>query len=94
MHALQFDRLSVSQRDHRIAVGVVCQMRLDVGEAREPGVADQINLIVRSIEAVDRVVADRLCEHELVVTGRSSQEVVIRPGENRRTLRIGLEVVA
>ncbi len=64
MHALQFDRLSVSERDHRIAVGVVCQMRLDIREARETGVADQVKLIVSSIEAVNRVVTDRLREHE------------------------------
>ena len=93
MHALQFDRLSVSERDHRIAVGVVCQMRLDISEARETGVADQVKLIVSSIEAVDRVMSDRLRENKEVLTTRAGQVILARPGKDRRALREDLHVV-
>ena len=93
MHALQFDRLSVSQRDHRIAVGVLRQMRLDIGEARETGVADQVNLIVSSFEAVDRVVSDRLRKNKEVVTTRAGEVIVAGPGKDRRALREDLDIV-
>src|SRR5258705_13676230 len=64
MNSLQLDRLSVSQSDHRIAVGVIRQVRLDIREARKTGVADQVKLILRNIEAVNRVVTDRLRENK------------------------------
>ena len=48
------DRLAIGKREHRIAVAVVRQMRLNVGEAGEAGVADEVDLVGRDVEAVDR----------------------------------------
>ena len=47
------------------------------------GKADQVDLVVRGVEVVDDVVADRLGEHEQVVAGRAGQVVVARQGEDR-----------
>ena len=38
-------------------------MGLDVAERRKAGVADEIDLVRRGVETVDRVVADRLREY-------------------------------
>ena len=42
---IQRDRLAIGERDHRVAGSVVGRMRLDVAEAGEVGIADQIDLI-------------------------------------------------
>ena len=47
-----------------------------------------------SSEAVDRVMANRLREHEQVLAARCGQEIVAQQGEDRRADRIGLHVVA
>ena len=42
---VQRDRLAIGERDHRVAGSVVDRVRLDVAEAGEVGIADQIDLI-------------------------------------------------
>ncbi len=62
--ALDRDRLAVGERDHRIAGGIVGEMRLHIGEACQAGVADQVDLVRGGVEVVHHVVADRLREDE------------------------------
>src|SRR6266849_9253983 len=68
-------------------------MTFHVIEARKPGIADEIDLVLAGIEVVDGVVADWLCEDEYVLTARSGQEIIVRQGKDRRADRIDLHVV-
>ena len=63
-YAVERDHLPVCQRDHRIAIGIRGQMIVHIIEAGKPGIADEIDLVLAGIEAVDDVVADRLRENE------------------------------
>ena len=83
---VQRDRLAIGERDHRVAGSVVGHMRLDVAEAGEVGIADQIDLIRGSVEAIDHVMPDRLREHEQVVAARAGQVVVARPARRSASL--------
>ena len=83
---LQRDRLSRPHCDHRISSRILAHVGLHISEAREIGIADQVNLIRSSIEAVDRVMSDRLREHQQVLAARCREKIVARPGENRRAL--------
>src|SRR5262249_22525298 len=88
------DRLAGAQRDHRVAGIVLGQMALHVIEVVKACIADQIDLVFAGIEAIDRVVSDRLCEDEEVRTTRAGQVIVARPGNDRRAWREHLDVVA
>jgi len=57
---VQGDRLTVSQRDHGIAGTIVGGVRLNVGEAGEAGVIDEIDLVCGNVEVIDGVMPDRL----------------------------------
>ncbi len=76
VHTLNRNRLAVTQRDHRVAGAVFAQMRDNIGEALESGIADEIDLVLSDIEAVDDVVADRLREYELIRAARTGEVVV------------------
>src|ERR1700686_184127 len=93
MDALQCNRFSSTKSDYRIAAGVAGQSSLGIAETRNVGETQQIDLVCRYIEIVDRVVADRLRENELVVPARASQRIIAREGEDRHTLRVSLNVV-
>ena len=73
---MQRDRLTVAEGDYRVAVGIVGGVGLDVAEAGEASIADEIDLIVDGIVVVDRVVTDRLREHELIVAAGAGQGVI------------------
>ena len=49
-------------------------------------------MIMGHIETVDNIVTDGLREYDQVISARCGQEVVARPGENRRSRRIGFDV--
>jgi hypothetical protein len=66
MNPLKGDGLADAERDHRVAVSIVCQIGLDVAKARNIVEANQVDFVRRDIEAVDNVVADRLSKHKLV----------------------------
>ena len=51
-------------------------MILHIIEAGKPGIADEIDLVLAGIEAVDDVVADRLSENEQVLAARAGQVIV------------------
>ena len=51
-------------------------MTFNILEAGKPGIADEVDLILVGIEAVDGVVADRLCEDEQVLAARSGEEIL------------------
>ena len=93
VNARHRDGRAVAQCNHRVAVGVVRHVRLDVAEARDAGEADEVDLVGGEVEIVQRVVADRLREHEQVVTGGSRELIVARPREDRRILRVDLNVI-
>ena len=81
MNPLQRDRRAVGQRDHRVAFGVVGDREVGVGvDTRE---ADQVDLVRRRVEAVDRVVCDRLGEDQQVGCRRRREMVVGRDCEDR-----------
>ena len=69
------------------------QMSLHIGESCKAAIADQIDPIMGHVETIDDIVTNGLREYEQVVTARCGQEVVAGPGEDRRTRRIGLDVV-
>ncbi len=52
-HAIDRDRLAVAQGQNRVAVGVVGQVGLHVGEAGKAGIADEVDLIAGRIEVMD-----------------------------------------
>src|SRR5262245_35820626 len=92
-HTVERDRLVCCQRNYRIAGAVLRQVPLhiiEIGESRE---AYEIDLIRVRIEAVDCIWTDWLRDHEHVLAGRAGQEILPRPGENRRADWIGLDVV-
>ena len=68
-------------------------MCLHVGKARKSGVADEVDLVVRGVESMNGVMADRLGEHEQVVPARAGEIVVARQGEDRRAFGIDLHIV-
>ena len=70
----------------------VAEVRLDVGEARDAVVADEVDAVGRDVEAVHDVIADRLREDELVRRRRAGQRIVARPGEDRLAGRVGFDV--
>lgn len=71
--AIYRDRLAIAERDHRVAVGVVGRIGLDVTEVGEAGIADQIDLISGRIVVVDDVVVDRLRQYQQVGSRAAGQ---------------------
>jgi hypothetical protein len=59
--------LSLRNHDHRIAIAVLGEAGPNVDETRQIAKSDQIDLIMREIEAVDRVVAYWLRDHKQIV---------------------------
>ena len=92
-HVKERDRLPVCQCDHRVAGTVLGQMVLHVIEVSEAPIADEIDLVFAGVEAVDRVMSDRLRENKEVLTTRAGQVILARPGKDRRALREDLHVV-
>ena len=78
-HVKERDRLPVCQRDHRVAGTVLGQMVLHVIEVSEAPIADEIDLVFAGVEAVDRVMSDRLRENKEVLTTRAGQVILARP---------------
>src|SRR5262245_21156177 len=74
--AKECDRLPVCQRDYRVAIGICRQMPFHVVEAGKTGIADEIDLVLAGIEAVDRVMSDRLRKNKQVLTTRAGQVIL------------------
>src|SRR2546421_10807076 len=66
-HAVKRNRLSLPNRDHRIAIAILGEASLNGNEARQTAKSNQIDLIVRDFEAVDRVVAYWVRQHKYVI---------------------------
>src|SRR5258705_13697279 len=66
-HAIKGNRFSLRNRGHRIAIAILGEARLNGNEAREIAKSNQIDLIVRDIEAVDCVVTYWLRQHKYVI---------------------------
>jgi hypothetical protein len=75
INVVQRDRLAGANRSHRVAVAIVGNNAFYIAETCSVGEAHQVDFVRRNIEIVDRVVADRLREDELVVPARASERV-------------------
>ena len=56
-------------------------MTFHVIEAGEPSIADEIDLVLARIEAVDDVMADRLRKYEQVFAAGAGQKIIAGPGK-------------
>ena len=90
---MQRYRLAGAECDNRITVAVHGEVALDITEACNIGEAEEVDLVGRNIEIVDRVAADRLRENKFIVTADAGERVVSRPCENRRAGCIGFDVI-
>ena len=93
LHAIKGNRLALRNRDHRIAIAILREASLNVDEAREIVKSNQIDPIVRDIEAVDRVVAYWLRQRKHVIAARAAQVVVARNCKDRRARSIGFDII-
>ena len=66
---------------------------MKIGIAVDAGEPSEVELVARDVKIKDRVVADRLGEHESVVAAGAGQHVVAGEREDRRTWRIGFDIV-
>ena len=83
MHAGESYRLSGSERDYRVAIGIVGDLGLHVAKAASVCKPDEIDRIGGSIEIVDYVIADQMIEHERIAPLRTGERVGPRPRKNR-----------